>query len=268
MWHKYVSVNGTRLYCEGAGSGEPVVLVHGGGGDRRYWDGQFNALARSFRVIRYDLRGYGRSATPEEGRPYRHEDDLAALLDALELADAHIAGYSLGCQITIDAYTLYPERFRSIMAVGPYVSGHSSPAADRLFSAYLACGDVYNTSGAHAAAHSFASIPAFLPEKISESASAQLVSICSDYTWWWAHNTDPLEPVSPPGASNLHAIAVPMLILSAEFDAEVCREVASLLGLHVADTRRVDVSGATHFMLMERPEEVAEVMGQFLLDLA
>ena len=101
-----ISVNDTRLYYERAGTGPSLVLVHGGGGDQRYWDGQFPTLAQQHDVIRYDLRGYGRSDNPVEGRPYRHEDDLYRLLTALGVSKAHVAGYSLGCQIVVDAYTM------------------------------------------------------------------------------------------------------------------------------------------------------------------
>jgi pimeloyl-ACP methyl ester carboxylesterase len=60
----YAGVNGTWLYYEVAGEGEAVVLVHGNGGDRRGWDEQFDVLAREFRVLRYDVRGFGRSDSP------------------------------------------------------------------------------------------------------------------------------------------------------------------------------------------------------------
>jgi CubicO group peptidase (beta-lactamase class C family) len=63
----FAEVNGTRLYYEVAGTGDPIVLIHGNFGDRRYYDGQFEALARLHRVLRYDVRGYGKSMLPEEG---------------------------------------------------------------------------------------------------------------------------------------------------------------------------------------------------------
>ena len=109
-------VNETEPYCERAGTGDALVLVHGRGGDLRYWDEQFVELAGDFDVLRYDLRGYGKYAMPVAGEPHRHEDDLHALLLSLGLPRAHIAGYSLGSQIVFDAHTLYPGLFRSIVA--------------------------------------------------------------------------------------------------------------------------------------------------------
>ena len=70
--------NGGDLHWEAAGAGQPVVLVHGFSLDRRMWDDQFAPLAEHFRVVRYDLRGFGKSSVPNG--PYSHVDDLAALV--------------------------------------------------------------------------------------------------------------------------------------------------------------------------------------------
>jgi pimeloyl-ACP methyl ester carboxylesterase len=260
------AVNGTQLYYERAGSGEPLVLVHGGGGDRRYWDGQFLEMARHYDVLRYDLRGYGSSVKPTEGQPYRHEDDLVALLGELDISRAHVAGFSLGCQITVDAYTLYPEVFQSIVAVGPYVSGFSSPASDQLVSGYGQSREAFERSGARGAAEHFVNLPAFNPDRIDPGVKARLMEICSEYSWWWTTHRDPLEPVRPAAVEVLQDLRAPLLIISAEYDAAACREVADLLEETVPRHKRVDISGASHFMLMERPAVFNAAVLEFLRD--
>jgi pimeloyl-ACP methyl ester carboxylesterase len=264
IWQKLVPVNDTNLYCERAGAGDALVLVHGGGGDRRYWDEQFLDLAQEFDVIRYDLRGYGESDLPVEGNAYRHEDDLRGLLLALGVSKADIAGYSLGCQIVVDTYTLYPELFRSIIAVGPYVSGYSSPASDSLFGGYAECAETFCNAGAPAAAKGFVSIPAFNPAHIHSEARAKVQGICGDYCWWWANHDDPMQSVSPLGVEALADINVPLLSVTAEYDAGVCREVAELLKRDVPDNKRLDIAGATHFMLLEKPAEFNKGLVDFL----
>ena len=264
IWQQLVPVNDTNLYCERAGTGDALVLVHGGGGDRRYWDKQFLELSEQFDVIRYDLRGYGKSDMPTEGKAYRHEDDLQGLLQALGVSTADIAGYSLGCQIVVDAYTLYPELFRSIIAVGPYVSGHSSPAGDQLFGGYAACAETFCAAGAVAAAKGFVSISAFNPAHIQPKARANVQEICEDYTWWWANHNDPMENVSPAAVETLTNINVPLLTITAEHDAAVCREVAELLARDVPGNKRLDIAGATHFMLLEQPAEFNRGLVEFL----
>src|SRR6266540_3962879 len=96
----YAKVNGTRLFYEVAGSGHPLVLIHGHILDRRMWDDQFAVFARRFRVLRYDMRGYGRSALPM-GEPYHAVDDLKALLDYLGIARTYVLGLSKGGIVAI-----------------------------------------------------------------------------------------------------------------------------------------------------------------------
>lgn len=88
----FAEVNGTILYYEAAGKGEPIVFVHGNFDDRWHWDFQFGPLSEQFRVIRFDVRGYGKSAFPNPDEIYYDRDDLAALMDFLKIEKAHIRG--------------------------------------------------------------------------------------------------------------------------------------------------------------------------------
>ena len=90
----FVDVEGTRLYYEVAGSGPPVVLLHGGWLDLRQWDDQFAAFARLCRTIRYDRRGYGNSSAPD--RPFSDISDFHRLLLCLGTDKACLLGMSNG----------------------------------------------------------------------------------------------------------------------------------------------------------------------------
>src|ERR1044072_506255 len=90
----FAEVNGTRLYYEALGRGPAVVLVHGGLVDSRLWDDQMRPLAEHFRVVRYDLRGFGKSAAPTG--QYWPTEDLRALLDFLKIEKDTVVGLSLG----------------------------------------------------------------------------------------------------------------------------------------------------------------------------
>ena len=87
----FADVNGTRLYYELAGAGHPLVLIHGFTLDTRMWDDQFAVFAQEYQMLRYDLRGFGKSALPTGGS-YAHTDDLKALLDSLHIAHASFLG--------------------------------------------------------------------------------------------------------------------------------------------------------------------------------
>jgi pimeloyl-ACP methyl ester carboxylesterase len=109
-------VNGVELWYEVTGEGEPVIQIHGAGFGHFNFAPATPALAQRFRVIDYDMRGYGQS-----DRPVQHydmevwADDAAGLLDALEIPAAHVHGTSMGGMIAIVLAGKYPERTTSVV---------------------------------------------------------------------------------------------------------------------------------------------------------
>src|SRR5262245_21244554 len=90
-----VRVNGVELVYEVAGDGAPLVLVHGSWTDRSNWQAVVPGLAPAFRVVTYDRRGHSQSERPPgQGSRREDEDDLAALLGALDCVPAHVLGNS------------------------------------------------------------------------------------------------------------------------------------------------------------------------------
>src|SRR5712691_3775284 len=114
-------VNGTSLYYELAGKGPAVVLVHGGLVDSRLWDDQMKAFSKSYHVVRYDLRGFGRSRAATD--PFSHIEDLRAVLDFLKIERATVIGLSLGGIIAADFTLEYPERVERLVLVGAGLRG-------------------------------------------------------------------------------------------------------------------------------------------------
>jgi pimeloyl-ACP methyl ester carboxylesterase len=102
------------LFFESVGEGEAVVFLHGFGLDSRMWDPQFEVLQSTFRVIRYDFRGFGRSSLPPHNG-YAHEDDLNALLSDLGSAPAHVVGLSMGGMMALRFAVAYPQSVRSLV---------------------------------------------------------------------------------------------------------------------------------------------------------
>lgn len=113
-----VPIAGSSVSVWDQGRGEPVVLVHALGLDRRMWDGVIRELAGSHRVIAYDVRGHGSA----RGSPAISMDlfarDLAELLDHLALPSAHIVGFSMGGVIAQTFALQRPHRVRSLTLIG------------------------------------------------------------------------------------------------------------------------------------------------------
>ena len=128
----YAKVNGTKLYYALAGSGDAIVFIHGGYCDLRQWDDQGVPFTKHYKVLRYDLRGYGKSAVPVPNQRYTHHDDLKALLEYLGISKAHLCGASFGSAVTVDFALSYPEMCLSLIPVGPYAFGYRSPSTEKL----------------------------------------------------------------------------------------------------------------------------------------
>jgi pimeloyl-ACP methyl ester carboxylesterase len=113
-------------YYEEAGSGEPLVLIMGIGGDLQGWALQVPTLSKHFRVITYDNRGAGRSSAPD--KPYSiagMADDLAALLDELGVAKTNVLGFSMGGYVAQEFALKYPARLEKLilLATAPNIDG-------------------------------------------------------------------------------------------------------------------------------------------------
>jgi 3-oxoadipate enol-lactonase len=111
-----VPVPDGQLYYERSGTGPSVVLLHSGFLDRRQWDPQFDRYASQYTVVRYDIRGHGRSSKPVA--PYVDADDLRAVLDHLSLGDSFLIGDSNGARIAAGLAAGAPERVRGLVLVG------------------------------------------------------------------------------------------------------------------------------------------------------
>jgi pimeloyl-ACP methyl ester carboxylesterase len=114
-----VSANGVELNYELTGTGDTLVLVHGGWSDRNNWLAVAPELARAFSVVAYDRRGHGLSARDMPGSRCDQEDDLAALIEALAREPAHVAGTSFGASIALGLASRRPDLVRSVVAHEP-----------------------------------------------------------------------------------------------------------------------------------------------------
>lgn len=128
------------LWAEDTGGDGPVlVLLHPGVGDSRVWDRVLPGLTGTCRVIRYDSRGYGRSPAPTED--YRALSDLQEVLKHFGVADAHLAGCSMGGDASLELALAEPGRVLSLTLLCPGVSGYDWPDEPELEAEFEAAGD-------------------------------------------------------------------------------------------------------------------------------
>jgi pimeloyl-ACP methyl ester carboxylesterase len=121
-----IDINGVSIYYEETGSGTPLVFSHEFAGSHESWEPQVRHFSRRYRVITYNHRGYPPSSVPNDPDTYSEENlvaDLRALLDALDIERAHIAGLSMGGAVTLKFAIAHPDR-----CIGAVVAGAGSGA--------------------------------------------------------------------------------------------------------------------------------------------
>ena len=118
----FINIDNAKLYYEIAGQGPPLIMIHAGVADSRQWNNEFADFSQLSQVIRYDMRGFGKSE-PVEGR-FSNMSDLVALLEALEIDEpAVVMGCSMGGGLALDFALSYPSKVKALILVGAGPSG-------------------------------------------------------------------------------------------------------------------------------------------------
>jgi len=266
----YAEINGTKLYWETAGIGDAIVLIHGSFGDRRFWDFQFTALSKKYKVLRYDVRGYGKSALPKSDEPYTDAEDLNALMEFLKIKKAHVCGLSLGSIVGIDFALSHPDKLISLILCGPRVAGDGTDEyrtinADTVRAIIAKTTDmVKNKSAKEATDYLWTGNHSMGKTVISSITREKLLNMGYEYSWWRYLNTSKRGLVFPMAIKKLYEIKTPTLILTAEYDLELCKEVAVIIVKEIAGAKLISVKGAGHIMNMDKPRKFNKAIFKFI----
>jgi 3-oxoadipate enol-lactonase len=253
------AVNGTRLYYERTGSGAVVVLLHGGNLDRRMWDDQMPVLSKSFTVIRYDIRPYGRSAGTEKG--FSSVDDLRALLDYLGVKTASLVGLSLGGRIAIDFALVDPDRVEKLVLMGPGLSGYAFNPNDETMKPIL---DKARGGDAAGAMELWLQHPMMAPAMARPKVAARIREIAKDNLQVWQRLPVGERVPAPPAIKRLGDIQKPTLLIVGERDVPDIQAIVKLVGAEVKGARTVVIPSAAHMPNMEDPDRVNTLLIEFL----
>ncbi|MGH9684819.1 MAG: alpha/beta fold hydrolase [Candidatus Acidiferrales bacterium] len=254
----FVPVSGSKLYYEAAGLGLPVVLVHGGQMDSRMWDEQFALFSKHYRVIRYDVRGFGKS--PASTNVYADEDDLAALLKFLHADKAVIIGLSLGGRIAIDFALTYPEMTYAIIPVAPGLSGFNFSSDPTFMESWRAAQagdwdkvtDLWLQSGYMTPAMKNPKIALHLRQLARENAHENLDNYLLE------------KVLYPPAIGRLREIKSPVLVIVGNLDVPDIQEISGLLRARIPRVKEIVIENSGHIVNMEQPEQFNRAVLDFL----
>ncbi|MER5204863.1 alpha/beta hydrolase [Streptomyces sp. NPDC002825] len=265
-----VRANDVNLAYDSVGEGEPLVLVHGSWSDRTSWQGAIEADIRaSFRVVAYDRRGHGDSeAVPGQGTRRQDEDDLAALIEELGLAPAHVAGSSFGASITLGLAARRPELFRTITVHEPplvevVADDHEAMAQlQQTFVSFDAVLDHLRKGEDEQGAHAFVEEVALGPGMWDKLPPAMRETFVRHAQTWLDEQNDPTWPELD--LEGLSACTVPVQLSRGTESPAWLGTVLDRLAAVLPHARHQTFEGAGHIPHITHPEEYARVLTDFI----
>lgn len=245
------------LSHESAGSGPPIALVHAGVCDRRMWDPILPALLDDHRVIHCDLRGYGMTPIPTD-EPFSNADDVRALLESLDITGATLIGASSGGKIALQIASAWPALVSRLILLSPYYDLPPTPSLRRFSrreNALLEAGDLDAATELN--------VITWLGDDVDDEVRARLRDM-QRHAFEVQLTAGEAIPYRPGPPIDLSAIDVPALIVSGDRDLDFFRTVAVHLTERLPRARHVALPWAWHLPSLQRPDEIAALIRDFL----
>lgn len=260
----FVAINGAKLYYEVAGEGHPLVLLHAGVADSRMWDEQFDVFAQQYRVVRYDLRGFGKSEVPTSR--FAQYEEVAQLLKHLGIEQSHVLGISFGGKVALDFTLAHPEMINKLILVATSVSG-AQPSPEVL-AFYEAEEEALEKEDLDGATELNLKMWVDGPRRTPEEAPA---SVRERIREMQRHAFDTIFPegaveldLEPAAIGRLNEIKAPTLVIVGDYDIQQKVDQARWLATELAGAQLAIIEGVAHMVNMEKPAEFNQVVLDFL----
>jgi 3-oxoadipate enol-lactonase len=258
----FIRVGDIQLAYTDAGLGMPVVLLHGYPFNRTLWNEQVGALSNSYRVITPDLRGHGESdASPGAATMNRMAQDVAALLDQLEISRAVIGGLSMGGYVALAFYKQFPSRVRGLILADTRAQTDTEEGKQ-----------TRHQQAEKALAEGMAGIAdAMLPKLLTPETVSKRPEVVKRVR-------DMMLKTKPEGAAGallgmaeredqtarLSEITCPTLILVGQEDPITPVQDSEKMHREISGSRLVVIENASHVSNLERTEQFNEELTRFL----
>lgn len=258
----FIPAEGADLYYEEVGDGPPVVLLHGGWLDLRQWDDQVVPFSRGHRVIRYDARGYGRSALGTT--PYSHHADLARVLEHLRVDQPHLVALSNGAAIAVEFAIWSPTAVRSLAVGAAPMRGHDlGPEFLQGMRAVIMAGAAGRKDECRAAVWSFD--PLRVAAAIPQARERLDRMMVEDHEYAYARPDAPRRSfIDPPVSSRFGEITAPTLVVIGDGEMPVLADQGRRMAAAIPGAELRVISGAGHIVNLEQPEAYTAVVLEWL----
>jgi 3-oxoadipate enol-lactonase len=257
----HTTSDGTRIYWEEAGSGEPLLLIMGLGYSHEMWHRTRPVVSERYRTVVFDNRGVGKSDLPQGAYSIRQmAADAAAVLDAAGIHKAHVFGVSMGGMIAQEFAIHYPERVNRL-ALGCTACGgpKSVPAAPKVLEVLMARAGMTPEEGAEAM------VPYIYDASTPRARIDEDLAIRRRCYPEAAGYTGQVQAIMAwTTFDRLGQIQAPTLIIHGETDELVPPGNATILGEHIAGSRVVMLPHASHLFTTDQTEAAHREVLEFL----
>ena len=262
----FAPINNALIYYEIAGQGQPFVMIHAGVADRRQWNNEFAYFANRFRVLRYDMRGYGKSE-PVEGE-FSHLQDLTALLDYLHLNEPLILmGCSMGGGIAMNFALAQASRAKALIMVGSGPTGLELevPVLDKFTEVEKA----YNVGDLDLTAELETQIWFDGTGRTSAQVNPEMRQLAYEMNRIaLSHGAKGLGKRLPdtetPAVVRLSELQIPVLVMVGAHDTPYILAAADYMLEKIPSAQKVIIEDAAHLPNMDHPEEFQQIVTEFL----
>lgn len=263
-----IQVDDIRMHYESAGTGEPLILIHGYPGHCQLWQPQIEALSSHRRVIAYDVRGLGKTDAPDTASAYSQERsiaDLLGLLDALKIPMADICGLSMGGNIALNFCLTHADRVASLTVTGTGAGSDDGTAFARVSNGWA---DIAENQGIEAFARELIANPIFA--EYGDRGPEQHKRLWDLFTAHTVHGVAHTarqvlakRPTINALVPGLKGLAVPTLIIVGSEDA-ACAAAATVMAENIPTVRLHVIANTGHLSNLEEPETVNQLISDFL----
>ena len=255
-------INGIDVYCEIAGDGDPLVLVHGSWVDANSWQLVAGSFAETFTTIAYDRRGHSRTERPAARETIgADQDDLAEIIETLAGGSAHVVANSYGGVITLGLAARRPELIRSMYLHEPPAVALLGDDAAPFLAAAGGVAELIEADDSEAGARQFAEIVLgpgaweMLPAEIRETFVANAPTFADEFADQEGFDLD---------LAALADTAPPLQISTGTESPPFFAAIADRIAQAVPDARRLVIEGAGHVPHQTHPDEYVGLVRSFI----
>jgi len=254
-----IRVEGLEIAYQRVGTGPPLVFVHGGAEDGRAWQPQLAALADEFTVVAWDEPGAGSSSdVPVDFGLADYANCLAALIDALALGPAHVAGLSWGGTVVLELYRLHPGLVATLILVDTYAGWKGSLPEEEVHARVAGVREML-AAPAEEFDPTYPGLWAGDPPAEFVPLLEQIAADVRPDSLW----NEVRVMAEADQRDLLPHIAVPTLLIWGDLDARSPLDVARQFEEAIADANLVVIPGAGHVSNLEQPEQFNAAVREF-----